>query len=209
MIPITEPMPAKTKVVKKSRQTAKRIVDATHKQAQALKLRLEGKSLSEIAEAVGYANASGAWHAIQTGLAATLSEPSQELRELELARLDLMWKHTLPKIRKGVASAVLAGIHIVQQRARLLGLYAPKGILVRIENPEGMSDEELIDYCLRTNTPLLPGLADLQKAMQASAAAAPRLPAGVPPSVAVPSAPAAPGVATATGGTGHGRTASP
>lgn len=186
-------MPPKTKVVKKSRQTAKRNVDAAHKQAQALKLRLEGRSLAEIAEAVGYANASGAWHAIQAGLSTTLSEPSQELRELELARLDVMWRHTLPKIKKGVASAVLAGIHIVQQRARLLGLYAPKGILLRIENPEGMSDEELIDYCLRTNTPLLPGLVELQRAMQAAAAAAPRLTAGpaAPPAVPTPPAPAA------------------
>jgi hypothetical protein len=174
-------MPIKSKGVKKSRKTAPRNLAAADKQAQAMKMRLEGESFAVIADKVGYASASGAWHAVQAGLSTTLSEPSQELRELELARLDLMWKSLLPKIRKGVASAVIGGIHVVQQRARLLGLYAPKGILLRVENPAGMSDEELIAYCIRSGTPLLPGLEELYLQIQAQAAATPAHPSPPPP----------------------------
>lgn len=68
----------------KSLETAKR-------DAEAAQLRAEGKTYDQIAEALGFSDRSLARRAVERALAATVREPADELRQLELIRLDALW----------------------------------------------------------------------------------------------------------------------
>lgn len=68
----------------KSIETAKR-------DAEAAKLRSEGKTYDQIAEALEFSDRSLARRAVERALAATVREPADELRQLELIRLDALW----------------------------------------------------------------------------------------------------------------------
>lgn len=60
--------------------------------AAACRLRVQGLSYDQIAEALGFSDRSGARRAVQRALAATVREDAQELIALEAARLDdLTW----------------------------------------------------------------------------------------------------------------------
>jgi uncharacterized small protein (DUF1192 family) len=68
----------------KSLETAKR-------DAEAAQLRAEGKTYDQIAEALDFSDRSLARRAVERALAATVREPADELRQLELIRLDALW----------------------------------------------------------------------------------------------------------------------
>lgn len=99
---------------------------AVDRQRQALELRRRGLSYARIAQHLDYASASGAHQAVQRGLTTTLQEPADDLRNLELARLDAMHQALWPRAVKGNVWAVDRVLSIMQRRARLLGLDAPK-----------------------------------------------------------------------------------
>ena len=100
-------------------------IGATEKQAKALALRKAGVSYVGIAEALGYASGSGAFKAVSSGLKKTLQEPADELRTLELARLDDMLKAIAPHVSAGNLTAIDRALKIQERRAKLLGLDAP------------------------------------------------------------------------------------
>jgi hypothetical protein len=68
----------------KSLETAKR-------DAEAAQLRAEGKTYDQIAETLDFSDRSLARRAVERALAATVREPADELRQLELIRLDALW----------------------------------------------------------------------------------------------------------------------
>jgi hypothetical protein len=68
----------------KSLETAKR-------DAEAAQLRAEGKTYDQIAEALDFSDRSLARRSVERALAATVREPADELRQLELIRLDALW----------------------------------------------------------------------------------------------------------------------
>jgi len=70
-----------------SKASANRIA-AAERRGQALALRKAGIGYAAIARQLGYAGPSGAYKAIVTALRALTREPAEELRALELARLD-------------------------------------------------------------------------------------------------------------------------
>jgi hypothetical protein len=100
-------------------------ISATEKQAKALALRKAGVSYVGIAEALGYSSGSGAFKAVSAGLKKTLQEPADELRKLELARLDDMLKAIASHVSAGSLTAIDRAIKIQERRAKLLGLDAP------------------------------------------------------------------------------------
>jgi hypothetical protein len=63
------------------------MVGITAKQQRALDLRVQGYTLNEIAQELGYADPSGAEKAILSGLKKTLQEPADQLRKLHRQRL--------------------------------------------------------------------------------------------------------------------------
>jgi len=107
------------------------------RQRQALELRRAGVGFDQIAQQLGYEDRSGAYRAVVAGLKKTLQEPADELRELELSRLDQLllavWTAAanLPKkpnepARMPQHLAIDRVLRIMERRAALLGLDAPK-----------------------------------------------------------------------------------
>ncbi len=100
-------------------------VKAHDNQLKALSLRKAGLGYQAIADALGYKDASGAWRAVKAALKKTLQEPADELRTLELARLDDMLKAIASHVAAGNLTAIDRALKIQERRARLLGLDAP------------------------------------------------------------------------------------
>lgn len=94
-------------------------------QLRALELRKAGLTYQKIADALGYANPMGAWKAVNSALKKTLQEPSDDLRKMEVERLDAMLFALYPSAMKGMQGAVDRILRIMERRAKLLGLDAP------------------------------------------------------------------------------------
>lgn len=101
-------------------------LETVERQRAALALRGAGVSYAAIAARLGFANASGAWKAVQRALKTTLQEPADDLRQLELQRLDAMHAAIWPHAMRGHLKSVDTILRLMERRARLLGLDAPK-----------------------------------------------------------------------------------
>lgn len=110
-----------------------RQVKAMERQKQALRLRQAGVSYPDIAEALGYKHPSGAAKAVSSALKKTLREPADELRQLELTRLDTMLFAIWPYVRAGNAEFIDRALKIMDARAKLLGLYPPLRVAANLE----------------------------------------------------------------------------
>lgn len=97
-------------------------IEAEERQAAAVNLRKCGVTFEEIARQVGYASASGAYEAVKSAMAKTLREPADDLRQLELARLDTMLEAISENILAGDLDAIATALRISERRSRLLGL---------------------------------------------------------------------------------------
>lgn len=95
------------------------------RQRKALQMRRDGADFDAIAEACGYSNRSGAYKAVMTALKKMMREPADELRSLELDRLDRLYTQMARKAEGGDEKAVDRCLRIMERRARLLGLDAP------------------------------------------------------------------------------------
>jgi len=100
-------------------------VKAHDRQMQALTLRKAGVSYQSIADALGYKTAGGAWVAVKAALKKRVQEPADELRTLELDRLDDMLKAIAPHVQAGNLTAIDRALKIQDRRAKLLGLDMP------------------------------------------------------------------------------------
>lgn len=105
-----------------SSKTSPARIEVDEKQVAALNLRKAGATFQEIASELGYASASGAYEAVKSGLDKTLREPAEELRKLELERLDVMWTAVWENALAGDLDAIATALRISERRARLLGL---------------------------------------------------------------------------------------
>jgi DNA-binding transcriptional MerR regulator len=100
-------------------------MDSIAKQAQALTLRKAGVSVTAIAEMLGWNSHQAASKAIRAALKRTIQEPADELRTLELSRLDDMLKAIAPHVAAGNLTAIDRALKIMERRAKLIGLDAP------------------------------------------------------------------------------------
>ena len=133
----------------RAKKTAPGKIRAHEKASRALELRLAGKSFDAIAAELGYANRSGAFHAVDGLLKARIAEATEnadELRKLDLERLDAMALALWPKASKGDGPSIDRLLRIQERRAKLLGLDAPAkqeltgkdGDAIRIEAKESL-----------------------------------------------------------------------
>lgn len=100
--------------------------DVIDKERRVLELRRAGLTFDVIAQEVGYSNASGAYHAFTRAMKRTLQQAgADELRELELDRLDRLQRFAWPQATQGNLRAIDSILRIMARRARLLGLDAP------------------------------------------------------------------------------------
>jgi len=121
--------------------------DTAAKDAKAVELRGHGHTYAEVAKALGMSHASAARKAVERALVATVAEPCEALRRLELAKLDelsaVAWRvldTPTPLISAG-RIMVLDGValtdpmptlhaidrllRIAERRAKLCGIDAP------------------------------------------------------------------------------------
>ncbi len=103
-----------------------RQLEALERQVQAVKMRTAGMEFHEIADALGYKTPGGAFKAVKTALMKTIREPAEELRTLEVLRLDDMLKELWPHRHKPQYTDRI--LRIMERRAKLLGLDMPDNL---------------------------------------------------------------------------------
>ena len=104
--------------------------DTVDRKLAALELRKQGMGFWDIAQKLGYKSSSGAYAAVVTALCEVLREPAEEVRALEIERLDKMITHLMPYIDRPDAksswdikfSAMDRVIKLMDRRAKYLGL---------------------------------------------------------------------------------------
>jgi hypothetical protein len=91
---------------------------------QALDLRLAGATYRQIGERLGVSPPI-AWKHTQAALQQAPHEPAQEVREIELARLDRLHMAHWPQALGGSVEATDRVLKLMDRRVRLLGLDQP------------------------------------------------------------------------------------
>lgn len=103
-----------------------RRIEAVEKQAQALQYRKMGLNYGQIAAKLNMPSHQAAWAACDAAMKKMLREPADTVRKLELDRLDAMFIVPYGNALRGDMSAVAVVLHIMQRRAKLLGLDVPE-----------------------------------------------------------------------------------
>ena len=126
--------------------------DTAERDAEACRLRRDGCTYDHIARELGYADRGEAHKAVQRALVAIVQEAAEEVRAVELDRLDMLWRAGLKVLRAKhvtvqngkvvmldgeplsddapVLNAIDRLLRIMERRAKLLGLDAPKRVEV-------------------------------------------------------------------------------
>lgn len=145
--PFPKPPPAARSSASKAQQEA--VVRERH--ALALEMRKFGYSYEQIAEHFETTPAS-ARGLVKTALEHAIKEPGQEVIDMELQRLDQLYRAAFGAVANGDTSAVNQCLSIMQRRAKYLGLDAPDkkevtgkngGPLELASSLKGLSDEDL------------------------------------------------------------------
>jgi hypothetical protein len=95
---------------------------AQWRKARAVELAIGGASYGAIAFEVGYSHRGTAYKAVHKALAEQVAGHVEELRRLELDRLDALQAAVWDKALADDSAAVNTVLRIIEQRARLLGL---------------------------------------------------------------------------------------
>ena len=101
-----------------------KVSKTTAKALQALKLRAAGYTYQQIAEKLGYSSKSGAHSAVMRQLQQIPAENLEQVRSLELDRLDSLQQGLWPEAFRGNTKSVEAFLKVMAHRARILGLDA-------------------------------------------------------------------------------------
>jgi hypothetical protein len=95
---------------------------ASWRRSEAVRLKAAGHTYEQVAQQLGYANRGTVHRIVQQALHTREAESVDDLRHLELARLDALQAALWPRAMKGDVPAALAVLRVVDQRLRLLGL---------------------------------------------------------------------------------------
>jgi hypothetical protein len=95
---------------------------AQWRKARAVELAINGACYGAIAAEVGYSHRGTAYKAVHKALAERVTEGVDELRRLELDRLDVLQAALWPQAMAGDTAAACVVLRIIERRAKLLGL---------------------------------------------------------------------------------------
>jgi|SanBayMetagenome_1026888.scaffolds.fasta_scaffold00600_10 AraC-like DNA-binding protein len=130
-----------------ARQTPK--PEQLEREVAVLELRKTGANWRQIAEAVGYSHASAARKAYLRAYDRTLQAPADELRDLELDRIDRLqmtyWKEAI----EGNIKAADFVLKCIQERVRISGLAAPTRIQAEVVSYDATSIDADIERTIR------------------------------------------------------------
>lgn len=111
-------------------RTSPVVIDKRERAVQALELRKAGISYDMIAQRLNYSNRTAAYRAVSRLLSATEKEASNDLREVELRRLDDLFLSVYQKARNNAdplqLQAVDRCLRIMERRAKIAGIDAPE-----------------------------------------------------------------------------------
>lgn len=128
---------AAKKVVKSRGVNTGRIM-SKEKQRKALELRKGGASYQAIADAVGYADASGARKAVMTAFSEINQEPAQELKTLQIERLNHMLLTLWPKVQSGDERAIDTSLRVMDKIDRLMGTEEARKVDMTVTQQQGI-----------------------------------------------------------------------
>ena len=97
-------------------------VTVAERRTKAVRLAASGMDYTQIAQQLGYHDRSGAYKAIRGVLAAEQAEAVDELRVLELERLDALQRSCWDAALEGDIPSVDRVLRVIAARVRLLGL---------------------------------------------------------------------------------------
>ena len=112
-----------------SRKQTQRDYDRAERKRNALELRLAGASYRDIAQALEVSPAT-ALQDCKEALADIPAQQADEMRTVELSRLDRLQRAVWPRAIKGDLQAVDRAIKIIDRRAKLFGLDAPQQVQI-------------------------------------------------------------------------------
>ena len=112
-------------------------VETLRREQTVMELRGQGWTWQRIADEVGYASASACKTAFDNAIKRTMQPVADEVRTLELERLDRFLSYLWDKIEQGDPVAIDKGLKIMDRRAKYLGLDAPIKQQVEVTTFEG------------------------------------------------------------------------
>jgi hypothetical protein len=92
------------------------------REQDALELKRAGVTYDVIAERLDFANRGGAYKAVQRALVRTMQAPADELRTLEVDRLERLWFAVWQKAIGGDLGCIDRLLRISERKSKLLGL---------------------------------------------------------------------------------------
>lgn len=101
-------------------------IEVREKDRKALELRKAGASYELIAKQLGYADSSGAYKSVKRSMQSIISEPAEELRQVEYERLNQMLLSIWERVQLGELGAIDRALSIMDRIGRLYGLNAPQ-----------------------------------------------------------------------------------
>lgn len=107
-----------------------RTMSVGEKTRRAMALKLAGASYAQIAQQLGYHDASGARKAVQRGMKSALQETAGELRKIHYGRLEHMLMLLWPEVNQRDLPAMSQALAVMDRMERLFGLNAAEKIEV-------------------------------------------------------------------------------
>ena len=136
---------------------------ATHaKRVRCVELAAQGLSYDAIAEAVGYSGRGSAYKAVSAALRAQQAEAVDELRVLELERLDAMQRSCWDAAVAGDIASIDRVLRVIAARVRLLGLEQlqdkPRSSGGRLVSEEWRPESAPAESCTSTESGIAPAV---------------------------------------------------
>lgn len=105
------------------------LAEVRERETKAVQLRQAGVTYDQIAKAVGFADESGAYKAVRRAIERRQYDAVDDLRAMELDRLDELHRSLWPKALNGNLHAVDRLLRVMQQRAKYIpGLEVPTAV---------------------------------------------------------------------------------
>lgn len=101
-----------------------RTMSAAEKTRRSIALKLAGASYAQIAQQVGYSDASGARKAVQRGMKSSLQESGSELKKIHYGRLEHMLMLLWPDVNTRDLASMSAALAVMDRMEKLYGLNA-------------------------------------------------------------------------------------
>ena len=114
-------------------------VATVEREAQALSLRRRGMPYNDIATYMGLSGPGAAYRIVQRGLCRLIQEPADDVRAMELDRLDTFLFRLSGRIELGDTKAIDTALKVMDRRAKLMGLDAPTKVQAEVTTNDGTS----------------------------------------------------------------------